>query len=464
MQIHRIAKGLLKTPLVTVACVLALGLALGATTLVYSVVDGVLLRTLPYRDPDQVVVVWETNAPRGRFENVASPANFLHWKDAVRSLTGLAAVTLTFQSTFGQPGPPEEVPMQFVSGRLFEILGVDAAVGRTFTPEEDRPGNDVALISHRLWSRRFGGDAGLVGRRVQIGGLPRTVVGVMPAGFSVLDPTVDLWMPMGFDERARTHGGRYLIAIGRLGSGVSLAHAQSEMTKIAADLTAANPASNTGWSARVVPIHGQVTGKIRPALLLLLGAVGLVLLIACVNVANLLLARGVSRRREIAVRTALGASRRRIIGTLLAESGLIALGGALVGYVLAFAGLRALQAQASGANAIPRLDGVTLDWRVGAVALGVATVAAIVAGLLPAIETSRLDLTQTLRDSSRAATSGRASRTRRSSGRRGGRPGRHAAGGIGAADPKPGPAARRRSRLQVQWRAHCTRLAVGRPI
>ena len=129
--------------------------------------------------------------------------------------------------------------MQFVSGRLFEILGVDAAVGRTFTPEEDRPGNDVALISHRLWSRRFGGDAGLVGRRVQIGGLPRTMVGVMPAGFSVLDPTVDLWMPMGFDERARTHRGRYLIAIGRLGSGVSLAHAQSEMTQIAADLTAA---------------------------------------------------------------------------------------------------------------------------------------------------------------------------------------------------------------------------------
>src|SRR6185503_3885700 len=145
MQIHRIAKGLSKTPLITTACVLALGLALGATTLVYSVVDGVLLKTLPYRDPDRLVVVWETNAPRGRFENVAAPANFLHWQDAARTIR-LASVTMTFRATFSEPGPPEEVPIQLVSGRLFEILGVDAAAGRTFAPEEDRPGNDVALI------------------------------------------------------------------------------------------------------------------------------------------------------------------------------------------------------------------------------------------------------------------------------------------------------------------------------
>ena len=397
----------------TIACVVALGLALGATTLVYSVVDGVLLRTLPYRDPDRLVVVWETNGPRARLENVASPANFLHWKDATRSLSGLAAVTLTFRATFGQPGPPEEVPTQYVSGRLFEVLGVDAMAGRTFAPEEDRPGNDVALISHRLWSRRFGGDAGVVGRRVQIDGQPRTIVGVMPASFSVLDPTVDLWRPIGFDERARTPRGRYLIVVGRLARDASLVHAQSEMTQIAANLTAKFPAFNTGWSARVVPMHGQVTGKIRPALLLLLGAVALVLLIACVNVANLLLARGVAKRREVAVRVSLGASRGRIIATLLAESGLIALAGALVGYALALAGLRALQAQAVGTNAIPRLDDVVLDWRVGGVALLVATVAAVVAGLLPAIESTRLDVTQTLRDSSRGATSGRATRLRR---------------------------------------------------
>jgi len=413
MQIHTIAKGLSKTPLVTVACVLALGLALGATTLVYSVVDGVLLRTLPYRDPDRLVVVWETNARRGRFENVAAPANFLHWQDAARTLR-LASVGGTYPATFGQPGPPEEVPAQRVSGRLFEIVGVDAANGRTFTPDEDRPGNDVALISHRLWQRRFGGDAAIVGRRVQISGASRTIVGVMPAGFSVLDPTVDLWVPSGFDERARTPRGRSLSVIGRLAPNVSLAQAQSEMTQIAASLTAKFPAFDTGWSARVVPMHGQVTGKVRPALLLLLGAVGLVLLIACVNVANLLLARGVSRRREIAVRSSLGASRGRIVATLLAESGLIALGGALVGLGLASAGLRALQAQAAGTNAIPRLDGVTLDWRVGAVALAVATAAAVIAGLLPAIESTRVDLTETLRDSSRGATSGRSNRLRRS--------------------------------------------------
>jgi putative ABC transport system permease protein len=412
MQIQKIAKGLSKTPL-TIACVVALGLALGATTLVYSVVDGVLLKTLPYRDPDRVVVIWETNAQRGRFENVASPANFFDWKDAVRGLSGLAAVTLTFQSTFGHPGPPEEVPVQYVSGRLFEILGVDAALGRTFTPEEDRQGNDAALISHRLWQRRFGGDPAVVGRRVQIGGQPRTVVGVMPAGFSVLDPAVDLWVPMGFDERGRTSRGRYLIGIGRLAGGVSIVQAQTEMTQIAATLTARYPAFNTGWGARVVPVHGQITGKIRPALLMLLGAVGLVLLIACVNVANLLLARGISRRREIAVRSSLGASRGRIVAALLAESGLIALGGALAGYGLAYAGLRALQAQATGTNAIPRLDSVTLDWRVAAVALAVATAAAVIAGLLPALESTRVDLTETLRDSSRGATSARSHRLRR---------------------------------------------------
>jgi putative ABC transport system permease protein len=413
MQIHRIAKGLSKTPLVTLACVLALGLALGATTLVYSVVDGVLLKTLPYRDPDRLVVVWETNARRGRFENVAAPANFLHWQDAARTLR-LASVGSTYRATFGQPGPPEEVPAQRVSGRLFEIVGVDAATGRTFTPDEDRPGNDVALISHGLWQRRFGGDAAIVGRRLPINGEPRTIVGVMPAGFSVLDPTVEVWMPSGFDERARTPRGRSLTVIGRLAPNASLAQAQSEMTQIAANLTAKFPAFDTGWSARVVPMHGQITGKIRPSLLLLLGAVGLVLLIACVNVANLLLARGVSRRREIAVRSSLGASRGHIVAMLLAESGLIALGGALLGYALAYAGLRGLQAQALDANAIPRLDGVSLDWRVAAVALGVATSAAVIAGLLPAIESTRVDLTETLRDSSRGATSGRSNRLRRS--------------------------------------------------
>ena len=207
MQIHRIAKGLSKTPLVTIACVLALGLALGATTLVYSVVDGVLLKTLPYRDPDRLVVVWETNAPRGRFENVAAPANFLHWQDAARTLR-LASVTMHVPRDFRTAGPARgSAQSNCVSGRLFEIVGVDAAAGRTFTPEEDRPGNDVALISHRLWQRRFGGDAAIVGRRMQISGEPRTIVGVMPPGFSVLDPTVDVWMPMRL-RRAGTNAAR----------------------------------------------------------------------------------------------------------------------------------------------------------------------------------------------------------------------------------------------------------------
>ena len=414
MSIAKLLRGLCHTPLVTVTCVLALAVALGATTLVVSVVDGVLLRTLPYRDSDRLVVIWESNPGRGRLENVVGPANFLHWQDQARSVTGLAAVSLTFRTTFGEPGPPEEVPLQMISGRVFETLGVDAAIGRTFTPDEDRPGaTPAAVISHRLWQRRFGGDRSIVGRQARINGQPQTIVGVMPPGFSVLDPSVDVWLPSGFDERARTPRGRYLKVVGRLAPGVPLAQAQGEMDRIAAGLTAKFPAFNTGWGARVVPMHGQVTGGIRPALLLLLGAVGLVLLIACVNVANLLLARGVSRRREIAVRASLGASRAQIVGTLLAESGLIALSGAVLGYVLALAGLRGLQALAAGTEAIPRLDSVTLDLRVGAVALAVATIAALVSGALPAIESTRVDLAQTLRDASRGATPGRASRLRR---------------------------------------------------
>ena len=412
MRLPKTLRALLRTPLVTAAAVGALGLALGAVTLVASVVDGVLLRQLPYAEPERLAVIWETNAPRGRFENVVSPANFLHWKDATRSFSDLAAVTLTFRATFGEPGPPEEVPQQLVSGRLFEILGVAAARGRTFTPEEDRPGNDVALVSHRLWQSRFGGDPGLVGRRVRISGEPKTIVGVMPPGFAVLDPTVDVWMPIGFDERARTPRGRYMIVIGRLADGASVAAAQSEMTAISSNLTAKFPDFNTDWSSRVVPMHGQITGKVRPALLLLVGAVGLVLLIACVNVANLLLARGVARRREIALRASLGEPRWRTVAALLMESGGIAVAGAAMGAVLAFAALRALQSS-DAADAIPRLDSVVLDWRVALASFAVAAVAALVAGLLPALVSTRVNLVETLRDAGRSATSAGDSRIRR---------------------------------------------------
>jgi putative ABC transport system permease protein len=412
MRLPKSIRALARTPLVTAAAVGALALALGAVTLVASVADGVLLRTLPFRDPDRLAVIWETNAARGRFENVVSPANYLHWKDAATTFDQMAAVTLTFRTTLGEPGPAEEVPQQLVSGRLFELLGVGAARGRTFTPEEDRQGNDAALISHRLWDRRYGADPAIVGKRVRLGGEPKVIVGVMPPGFAVLDPTVDVWMPIGFDERHRMPRGRFLIALGRLRDGATFTDAQSEMTAISTTLTSTFPDFNTGWSSRVVPIHGQVVGKIQPALLLLIGATSLVLLISYVNVANLLLARGVARRREIAVRSALGEPRWRIAAGLLAESAAIALSGAALGWVLALAGLRALQAS-SGAEAIPRIEGVVLDWRTAAVACSVAAISAVLAGLLPAIVSSRSNLVETLRDSGRTSTSGTDARLRR---------------------------------------------------
>jgi putative ABC transport system permease protein len=412
-DIRHSIRSLLHAPQIATASIVAMALAIGATTLVFSVVDGVLLRPLAFRDPGRLAVIWETNARQASFENVVSPGNYVDWRDSVRTFEGLAAVSLTFNATMGEPGPPEEVPTQFVSANVFPLLGAQAERGRTFSAAEDIPQSTVAVISHRLWQRRFGADPATVGRTVRISGEPRTIVGVMPPKFAILDPSVDLWRPIGFDETTRGRQGRWLTVVGRLAAGTTAPQAQAEMDHIVSWLTKKYPEMDTGWGARVVPMHEQMTGSIRRALLTLLGAVGLVLLIACVNVANLLLARGASRRREIAVRVALGAGRMRVVTGLLAESIVLALAGGFGGLGLAALGLRGLRHLADRTGAIPRLDAVDLDLRVIAVALAVTSAAAILAGVLPAFEATRLDLVRALRDGNRGGTSMRAARTRR---------------------------------------------------
>ena len=401
---------LVKSPGFTLVAVIALALGIGANTAIFTVVNAVLIRSLPYRSPDRLVVVWEKNRNRGRDQNVISPANYLDWQDRNSVFESMAAL---FDNRANLTGvdDPEELPIQAVTSNFFDILGVNAALGRTFLPEEGQRGKDqVTVLSQALWKRRFGGDPAIIGKTIKLNGRDFVVVGVAPADVKFLirqssqtgkDPA--LWQPIAFSQNSRIRRGRFMTAIARLNPGVTLQQAQAEMDSIGTQLEQQYPDFNTGWGINLVPLRTQFVGAIRPALLVLLGAVAFVLLIACANVANLLLARAASRQREIAIRTALGAKRSRVIRQLLTEATLLAALGGVLGMLLAWWGVDFLIALSP--KDLTGLKDVGLDYRVLLFTLSVSVLTGILFGLAPAMEASRPNLNESLKEGGRGAVS-----------------------------------------------------------
>src|SRR5438552_10251875 len=337
---------LAKNPAFTSIAIVAIALGIGANTVIFSAVNAVLLRPLPFKNPEQLVMVWENATHLGFPKNTPSPPNFVDWQKQNTVFTGMAAMSERSFNLTGV-GEPERLDGRRVSANLFDLLGVPALLGRSFVPDDDRPGTHVVLLSHSLWQRRFGSDPAVIGLALSLNGESYTVIGVMPRlvqlpGFA--NRKDQLWVPIAFPpEEAAQRGNHFLGVVARVKPGVTQKQAEAEMETIAARLARQYPDYNTRIGAVVVPLHEQLVGDIKPALLVLLGAVGFVLLISCANVANLLLARAAVRQKEIARRLVLRPSRSRLTRQFLTESVLLAFFGAGLGLLLALAGIRILK-------------------------------------------------------------------------------------------------------------------------
>jgi putative ABC transport system permease protein len=399
---------LAKNPAFTSIAIVALALGIGANSAIFSVVDAVLLRPLPFKKPEQLVMLWENATHLGFPKNTPSPANFLDWQKQAGAFTGMAAMVERSFNLTGV-GEPERLDGRRVSANLFDLLGVRAVLGRTFVPDDDRPGSHVVLLSYSLWQRRFGSDPSVIGRALALNGESYTVIGIMPRfvqlpGFA--NRNDQLWLPIAFPpEEAAQRGNHFLEVIARMKPGITLKQAQAEMETIAARLAQQYPDYNTRLGAVVVPLHEEVVGDIKPALLILLGAVGFVLLIACANVANLLLARAAVRQKEIALRLALGASRSRLTRQFLTESVLLAMFGAGLGLLLALGGIRILKTFIPAT--ISQVQTINIDARVLIFTGLVAVLTGIAFGLAPALQASHLNLNDTLKEGGRDAGGGR---------------------------------------------------------
>jgi putative ABC transport system permease protein len=418
---------LLKRPVFTVIAILTLALGIGANTAIFSVVDSVLLAPLPFQHPERLTMIWASNPELAAKVGLAdklpvSPGTFYDWKTA-KSFEKMAMLDSDRLNLTGI-GEPEQVGVVAVSGELFQALGTPAFLGRTLLPTDDEGQQTSVLLSHRFWSSHFGGDRGIVGRPIRLNGKPLTVVGVMPPHFAFprggemphgfgFPAEPDLWVPLAFSPKERQNrGNRGFLTVGLLHPGVTLGAAQAEMNAISARIAKSFPDSDTGWNSRVEPLPAALVGDVKPALLILLAAAGVVLLIACVNVANLLLAAAASRQKEIALRTALGADRGRMVRQLLTESALLALAGGAVGLLFADWGLRVIAYWIP--DDIPVAHEVAIDPGILLFALGVTLLTGVLAGLAPALQMTRPDLAESLRDGTRAGSgTSRGGRTRR---------------------------------------------------
>ena len=386
-----------RNPGFAVAAVLALALGIGATAAIFSVVDAVLLRPLPYREPDRLAVILH------RRVNPVAPANFLDWKRQSTAFERMGAADNWVPNLTGG-AQPESVQALRVTSDILPMLGIRPLAGRVFLPEEDEPGKEhEVVLSHRLWQRRYAGDRKIVGQSVLLNGEPYTVVGVMPRGFDFPPfwaTGTELWVPDVLATRVANRGGQSLRVFGRLKRGATLDFARAEMAAITARLEKQFPGSNR--EVTVNSLADTVVGNVRPALLVLLAAVAFVLLIACANVAHMLLARAAARQREVAVRAALGASRSRMIRQFLTESLVLAFFGGAGGTLLALWGTKLLVSL--GPEHLPRIATVALDARVLAFTLAISLLTGVAFGLAPALKSSRRDLTESLKEGERGST------------------------------------------------------------
>ena len=400
------------SPGFTAVVVLTLGLGIGANAAIFSVMNAVLLRPLPYPSSERIMTLWTDNRQQGWPQDVSSYPNFADWRAQNTTFAEMAAYHPRAMRTLTGNGEPEQVQGSLVVPTLFQVMGVNPARGRTLVMDDLTGDRRVVVLSDGAWRRRFGEDPSIVGKTIVLNGAAHEVVGVMPPGFAFPDPSTEFWLSYPASITQRSRGSLSYSVVGRLKPGVTVDQARAELSTIAARLESQYPEANAKLGVTIVPLHENTVGEVRPALLMLMGAVGFVLLIACANIANLLLARGATRTREIAVRAALGAGRGRIVSQLLTESACLALVGGAFGLLLAKWGVDALVAL--GPTALPRMHEVRVDGAILLFTVGASLVTALLFGLPPALRASSVQLSEMMKEGARSMSGARGgSRMRR---------------------------------------------------